>query len=134
MKTRLDFVTNSSSSSFIICIKGVPEVEQSVLDKYPCIKNYVTKLEQIITNGSNQVLRNAAELDDFFLNYYGWGVPMEELLAEEPSLAEVYDDYSRRIADGYTIFIREVDYNDEGTRYFLETLKDSGDTIIMENY
>ena len=48
MRVRIGFVTNSSSSSFIIAYKSFPEIDKDTIKKYPFLKNYNDMMNSIL--------------------------------------------------------------------------------------
>lgn len=78
MKIRNDYVTNSSSSSYVIAYKSLPEIDEETLKKYPFLKNYGKLIETVLfTGGDNEtnagtVSRTKEEYDEIlFLNTVG---------------------------------------------------------------
>ena len=57
MKIRNDYVTNSSSSSYVIAYKSLPEIDEETLKRYPFLKNYGKLIETVLfTEGDNDTL------------------------------------------------------------------------------
>ena len=48
MKLRTDFVTNSSSSSFVIAYKEFPNLDEDILNRYPFLRNINEMVEKIL--------------------------------------------------------------------------------------
>lgn len=132
MKVRLDFITNSSSSSFVIMYKTMPEVDKQVLEQYPYIKNYVKLLEKALV-GDSKNITTLEELDKYYIGYSGYET-IEEMIKEDGDyFQEDYNKYKEKIKSNYSITFKEVDYSDEHTSEMLKSLHDGENFIVEEN-
>jgi len=133
LKVRQDFITNSSSSSFVIMYKTMPEVDKQVLEQYPYIKNYVKLLEKALI-GDSENITTIEELKEYFFSRYGWGCKnLTEMFEDQDYLLEEYNKYKEKIQENYNITFKEVDYNDEHTSEMLKSLHDGENFIVEEN-
>ena len=123
MKRRTSFVTNSSSSSFILAVKdeGFLNSGTSKLEKF--VKGIIF--------GTAEVIKTKDELDEYCSKRWCYrGITLEEYLKENEWEQEEYQKYLQYITNRYLIIDREVD-NCEDTMIDLIREMPDGENIIM---
>jgi hypothetical protein len=136
MKLRTGFVSNSSSSSFVVATKG---------DKTEIKLNLTFNLGGRRT----EVISTLEKLDDYYKR--AWGLPedksVEEGIAEHRWLDEAnihdYRERQRLIREGYKIYCGDISYeccDDEQDaieqvlyyKGFESSIEDSEDVVVLE--
>lgn len=139
MKIRSDYVTNSSSSSYVIAYKSLPEIDKETLKKYPFLKNYGKLIETVLfTEGDNDttagtVSRTKEEYDDNFISEYGWrdNTTVESILKDDDYLVDMYNRAIEYLEKGFNILDKRVDYNDTYCQNMIRELAEDKDNFVI---
>jgi hypothetical protein len=125
MKIRNGFVTNSSSSSYVIAFKDIKKHES--WDLFPeFVKKIINKyIEMAVHNG--EIINTIEELDAYFLDIYGYDSIAKALESEGPYLFNQYDNMLTAIKDGYSLSDLNMDYSDETGNYYYQSLPKEDD-------
>lgn len=138
MKVRLDYVTNSSSSSFVLAYKELPAFDDVTLEKYPFLASYHKLINQVFFGETasdgpdNIVMHTENELEHYYVDNFCFE-NMGELAREEPDLYRNYQDALKYIQKGYSIIYKYIDYNDEFLKELLYELANDGTCIIIDS-
>lgn len=138
MKIRKGFVTNSSSSSFVIGFKseGLRETEEAMESVPVIFKSSYLMVKQLFD--FDNAITTEEELDGHFIYQYGWSQArtIKDILKDDDYLTDKYNKMMEYINDGYGIVDISVDYNDETLSGLLRSLpkKDSEIILIREEY
>lgn len=121
MKYRSDFVTNSSSSSYIIAYKQTPNYDEATLKKYPALACF-NRLIDMVLNASSDCnetdegykITTEEELNNFFVDRYGYSLhTLYDILSDDEYLKERYDKCVNAIQRGCVVLFKEVSYSDD---------------------
>ena len=141
MKCRSDFVTNSSSSSFIIAYRDMPEFDEETLKKYPFLKTYGYFIKKVLmSDGYNETTRGVnyttqEEIEDYILDNYGWrNQTIEDVLREDEYAKKEYDSMIEYINKGYNVLQKSIDYCDDALVNLIHELDDGENVIIVNHF
>lgn len=137
MRYRMSFVTNSSSSSFIVAYKDIPEIDEDTIKKYPFLKNYSKMVERMLLTSTERtnagkILKTEEEANEYLLKEY-YCDSIEEL---KEDMGEKYDNIINYIREGYSVLVKDVDYCDESIIEMIKQLTNEfeKDFVVIQDY
>ena len=115
-KIRSGFVSNSSSSSFILPVSG------DITDKFT-ITITLNDLKRMMSFGESSIdalISNKQELDFYIVDQYGWRDQSLEQVLESKYVKEKYDDLLAIINSGKSVLVGDIDYSDSAMEDFIK--------------
>ncbi|MCL2628739.1 MAG: hypothetical protein FWD44_08630 [Oscillospiraceae bacterium] len=144
MKITINFITNSSSTNYVIAYKSQPSVDNETIKKYPFLTNYYNLLKHVLITEESwhnttegEIISSVDDLNGYFLSYYGCGEEksIKEIIDQYGYSQDEYDNYKKCLEDGFNLLFKSIDNIDEINGEILDSLaKDNKDFIILNKY
>lgn len=139
MKVRLDFVTNSSSSSYLIAFKDSNIFDEETLNKYPFLKLFPNIIETIMDMESGYdttaayVYETKEDYEQYLLDNYGYTKTrtIKDLIEGDSYVRNRYEKAVEYLSKGYKIAEKDIDYNDESLIQIIKALANDNDEFVL---
>ena len=139
MKVRLDFVTNSSSSSYLIAFKDSNIFDEETLNKYPFLKLFPNIIETIMDMESGYdttaayVYETKEDYEQYLLDNYGYTKTrtIKDLIEGDSYVRNRYEKAVEYLSKGYKIAEKNVGYDDESLVQIIKALANDNDEFVL---
>lgn len=133
MKVRNGFVTNSSSSNFVIAYKSANAIPVKAFPKM--VKYILESTGEYHQTEKAEIIRNIDSYNEYFLDRYGYNndQTIQDIINEDSRLQEIYDSAIDYLNAGYAIAIKRVDNWDEDISGLIREMNDKDNFIILED-
>ena len=141
MKIRTNYVTNSSSSSFVVAFK-FKEIDEETLKKYPFLAQYEIMAQKILYSYSDNTETSSGtkidsidQLEEWLLhNYYCHKyTTFQDLYNTDQDIHEQYDLCRKYLASGYHILVKNIGYEDDILMGIFHQMQSDNFIILMED-
>lgn len=136
MKIRSDFVTNSSSSSYVIAYRDLDAPHPSILNK---MIEIVLFSDSGYETTRGEKVATIDELNSYMVDTYGgYGDlnTIDKLLAADNYAKKIHTECVKALNDGYTVLFKDVGYSDETLSALLRDIanEDIGVKILFGDF
>lgn len=140
MKVRLDFVTNSSSSSYLIAFKDSNTFDEETLNKYPFLKLFPNIIETIIDMESDDttaayIFETKEDYEEYLINNYSWtkAKTIKDLINDNDYsyVRNRYEKAVEYLSKGYKIAEKDIGYDDESLVKIIKALTNNNDDFVL---
>lgn len=122
MKIRTDFVTNSSSSSFVISISNDKWNKSNILSKI--VQRLLLRSKYYDSYDDVELIESKDQLEQYIMEYYSSNnEPISVLLKEDRFIRAEYSAILKEIESGKLVIVRNVSYHDQELRQIISELE-----------